>query len=151
LTDWFLAHSQSQPNLLVSSRLQVLLTRLHVTAHCHSMLAQLYHITSECHTLQDADNNWAFDIFGYSDATPGYSLSLLVWHFVTRAGLMKDLSIDEARFCAFARRIEAGYNPSNPYHNRSGSMLVIALPGNCMMVFHDTEWKKKRAAQARAG
>jgi len=98
--------------------------------------------------LQDADNNWAFDIFGYSDATPGYSLSLLVWHFVKGAGLIKEMSIDEGKFCAFARRIEAGYNPTNPYHNRSGS---IALPGDCMMLLHDMEWKKNRGAQARPG
>ena len=101
--------------------------------------------------MQDADNNWAFDIFGYSEATPGYSLSLLVWHFVKQAGLIKEMSIDEGKFCAFARRIEAGYNPSNPYHNRSGSVLAIAKPGKCMMQFHDTQWKKKRAAQARPG
>lgn len=101
--------------------------------------------------MQDASNNWAFDIFGYSDATPGYSLSLLVWHFVKRAGLIQEMSIDEGKFCAFARRIEAGYNPSNPYHNRSDFMLGIALPGNCMVLFHDTEWKKKRIVQARTG
>ncbi len=98
--------------------------------------------------MQDADNNWAFDIFGYSDATPGYSLSLLVWHFVKGAGLIKEMSIDEGKFCAFARRIEAGYNPTNPYHNRSGS---IARPGSCMMLFRDMEWKKKGAAQGRPG
>ena len=101
--------------------------------------------------MQDADNNWAFDIFGYSDATPGYSLSLLVWHFVKGAGLIKDMSIDEGKFCAFARRIEAGYNPSNPYHNRSDSMLGTTLPGNCMLLFGDVEYKQKRAAQARPG
>lgn len=101
--------------------------------------------------MQDADNNWAFDIFGYSDATPGYSLSLLVWHFVKQAGLIKEMSIDEGKFCAFARKIEAGYNPTNPYHNRSDSMHGIALPGNHKMLFHDTEWKKNRAAQARPG
>ncbi|KAL0017811.1 hypothetical protein WJX77_012263 [Trebouxia sp. C0004] len=77
--------------------------------------------------LQAAENNWAFDIFGYSDATPGYSLSLLVWHFVKRAGLIKELSIDEGKFCAFARRIEAGYNPSNPYHNSVHVASVVQM------------------------
>ncbi|KAL0019791.1 hypothetical protein WJX77_003107 [Trebouxia sp. C0004] len=77
--------------------------------------------------LQDADNNWAFDTFGYSDATPGYSLSLLVWHFVKQAGLIKEMSIDEGKFCAFARRIEAGYNPSNPYHNSVHVASVVQM------------------------
>ncbi|KAL0050499.1 hypothetical protein WJX82_000833 [Trebouxia sp. C0006] len=77
--------------------------------------------------LQDADNNWAFDIFGYSDATPGYSLSLLVWHFVKQAGLIKEMSIDEGKFCAFARKIEAGYNPTNPYHNSVHVASVVQM------------------------
>ncbi len=59
--------------------------------------------------------------------------------------------MDEGKFCAYARRIEAGYNSTNPYHNRSGSVLVVSLPRNCVMLFHDTKWKKKRAAQARPG
>ncbi|DBA72255.1 TPA: putative 3',5'-cyclic phosphodiesterase pde-3, variant 2 [Trebouxia sp. C0005] len=87
-----------------------------------------YSITPEVERwLQDASNNWAFDIFGYSDATPGYSLSLLVWHFVKRAGLIQEMSIDEGKFCAFARRIEAGYNPSNPYHNSVHVASVVQM------------------------
>ena len=69
--------------------------------------------------LQDAENNWAFDIFGFAAATPGYSLSLMCCHLVRRGGLITALALDEPKFCAYARRIEAGYDATNPYHNRS--------------------------------
>lgn len=66
---------------------------------------------------QDAENSWAFDIFGFADATPGYSLSLLFCHLVKRTGLSEKLFIDEIRLNKFARRIERGYDATNPYHN----------------------------------
>ena len=47
--------------------------------------------------MQDAENSWAFDIFGFADATPGYSLSLLFCHLVQRSGLCKELLVDEGR------------------------------------------------------
>ena len=68
--------------------------------------------------VQDAETNWAFDIFGFAAAAPGYSLSLLVCHFVKRAGLVGELHLDEASLAVFARKIEKGYNANNPYHNR---------------------------------
>lgn len=67
--------------------------------------------------LQDAENNWAFDIFGYADATPGYSLSLLFCHLVKSSGLQS--MVDEPKLANYARRIERGYDAANPYHNRS--------------------------------
>jgi len=76
--------------------------------------------------LQDAENNWGFDIFGFADATPGYSLSLLYCHFIKRAGLMQGL--EEVKFIKYARRIEKGYIAANPYHNRSAKALRHDLP-----------------------
>lgn len=74
--------------------------------------------------LQDAENNWAFDIFGFADATPGYSLSLLFCHLVRSSGLQS--MVDEPKLVHYARRIERGYDAANPYHNRS-SLLALVL------------------------
>ncbi|KAL0032220.1 hypothetical protein WJX77_011595 [Trebouxia sp. C0004] len=41
--------------------------------------------------------------------------------------IIMELSIDEGKFCAFARRIEAGYNPSNPYHNSVHVASVVQM------------------------
>ena len=77
--------------------------------------------------MQDAENNWAFDIFGFADATPGYSLSLLFCHLVQRSGLCKELLVDEGRLNKFARRIEKGYNAANPYHNSVHVASVVQM------------------------
>ena len=68
--------------------------------------------------MQEAESSWTFDIFGFADATTGYSLSLLFCHLVSRAGLVQELGIDEAKLIHYARRIEKGYVSTNPYHNR---------------------------------
>ena len=75
--------------------------------------------------MQDAESNWAFDIFGFADATPGCSLSLLFCHLVKQSGLVQELMIEEAKLVKFARRIEKGYDSANPYHNRSGFCVEI--------------------------
>ena len=77
--------------------------------------------------LQDAENSWAFDIFGFADATPGYSLSLLFCHLVKRTGLSEKLYIDEIRLNRFARQIEKGYDASNPYHNSVHVASVVQM------------------------
>ena len=76
---------------------------------------------------QDAENNWAFDIFGFADATPGYSLSLLFCHLVKRTGLCQELAVDEARLGKYARRIERGYEAANPYHNSVHVASVLQM------------------------
>lgn len=72
--------------------------------------------------LQDAENNWAFDIFGFADATPGYSLSLLFCHLIRSSGL--HTMVDEPKLGKYARRIERGYDAANPYHNRSSLLCM---------------------------
>lgn len=71
-----------------------------------------------CH-LQDADNNWQFDIFALADATPGHTLSILTLHVFKQSGLVKDFCLDESKLQTYLRRVEKGYNPDVPYHNRS--------------------------------
>ena len=78
--------------------------------------------------MQDAETNWAFDIFGFADATPGYSLSLLFCHLVKQSGLVQELMIEEAKLVKYARRIEKGYDSANPYHNRSGFWAELPVP-----------------------
>ena len=77
--------------------------------------------------MQDAENSWAFDIFGFADATPGYSLSLLFCHLVQRSGLCKELHVDEPKLSNFARRIEKGCNAANPYHNSVHVASVVQM------------------------
>lgn len=81
--------------------------------------------------MQDAETNWQFDIFSYADATPGISLSLLAFHLMNVTGLMKSFGIDAIRLTNFLQRIEAGYDPNNPYHNRQvmlSHMLTHSQP-----------------------
>ena len=67
---------------------------------------------------QDAENNWQFDIFELAEATQGYTLSLLAFHLYRQADFIKTFSFDEAKFVRCLRKVESGYNPNNPYHNR---------------------------------
>ncbi len=64
--------------------------------------------------MQDAGNNWQFDIFGFAAATPGNTLSLLTFHFLKQSGGVDAGRVDEAKCVRFLQRIEAGYNPANP-------------------------------------
>ena len=77
--------------------------------------------------MQDAENSWAFDIFGFADATPGYSLSLIFCHLVKRSGLCEELMVDGAKLGKYARRIERGYNAANPYHNSVHVASVVQM------------------------
>ena len=67
---------------------------------------------------QEAGSSWQFDIFEFAAATPGNTLSLLTFHLLKQSGAPDAGRIDMARFVRFLHRIEAGYNPANPYHNR---------------------------------
>lgn len=68
--------------------------------------------------VQDAESNWQFDIFGYADATPGTSLSMLTYHLIKQAGLISEQHLVEDKLCRYLQKIESGYDSKNPYHNR---------------------------------
>lgn len=68
--------------------------------------------------MQDASNQWQFDILGFAEATPGYTLSLLGYHMLKSQGFISEFNVDEDKLCMYLRRIEAGYDNSIPYHNR---------------------------------
>lgn len=46
---------------------------------------------------------------------------MLFYHLSKSVGLLKALALDELKLCNFLRRMEAGYDPTNPYHNRSAA------------------------------
>jgi len=71
--------------------------------------------------LQDADTNWQFDIFAFSEQAAGHALSLLSFYFFQRFGAAEKFGMDEMKLATFVRVIEKGYDPQNPYHNRYGS------------------------------
>ena len=68
--------------------------------------------------MQDAENNWHFDIFAFAEATPGTTLSMLTFHLYKRAGLIQHFKLNELKLCNFLQKIESGYKADNPYHNR---------------------------------
>ena len=71
-----------------------------------------------CCVLQSAENNWQFDIFALADATPGHTLSVLYYHLHKQSGLLQSFPLDEGRFCNYLRKMDNGYDPLVPYHNR---------------------------------
>jgi len=68
--------------------------------------------------LQDAENNWQFDIFAFAEATPGTTLSVLTFHLYKQASLISHFQMDERKLCKFLQKVESGYSAENPYHNR---------------------------------
>jgi hypothetical protein len=69
--------------------------------------------------LQEAELSWRFDIFGFTEATPGNTLAMLTFHLVKRAGFVQLYKLDEVKLCRILQALEAGYQSDNPYHNRS--------------------------------
>ena len=69
-------------------------------------------------TVQDAMNNWQFDIFEFADATPGRTMSMLAFHLYKQTGMVEEFNMDEQKLCNFLQKIESGYIADNPYHNR---------------------------------
>ena len=88
----------------------------HATAR--TMFVLFVDILTAASCVQDAENNWQFDIFGFADATPGNSLSMLGFHLIQTTGLLKEFGLNATKMAACFRKIESGYNPTNPYHNR---------------------------------
>ena len=77
--------------------------------------------------LQDAGTNWQFDIFALADATPGNTLSLLAFHLFVQAGHIEKFQLNEGKLCRYLRRIEQGYDASNPYHNSIHVASVLQM------------------------
>ena len=83
-----------------------------------------------CVPIQDAENNWQFDIFAFADATPGSTLSVLTFHLLKDTGLIDDFNMDQTKWWNFLQKVEGGYQAENPYHNRS-DFAVINVPSRC--------------------
>ncbi len=77
--------------------------------------------------MQAAEHSWQFDIFALADATPGHTLSLLYFHLVKQSGVLQACQMDEAKLCNFLQRMDNGYDPSVPYHNRCGTIIISLL------------------------
>ena len=60
--------------------------------------------------LQDAENNWQYDIFGFADATQ--TLSMLTFHLYKQAGLITDFNLNEQKLCNFLQK--SGHRAENP-------------------------------------
>ncbi|DBB11697.1 TPA: putative 3',5'-cyclic phosphodiesterase pde-3 [Trebouxia sp. C0006] len=77
--------------------------------------------------LQDAENNWQFDVFAFSEAAPRNTLCLLTCHFFKRSGLIDDFGLDPEKLCRYLQRIEAGYSAANSYHNCTHATAVVQM------------------------
>ena len=86
--------------------------------------------------MQDAENNWQFDIFGFAQATPGTTLSMLVFHLLKQCGMMQLLQMNEPKLIRFLQKVESGYDPANAYHNRYAALASVAL---LHLVLHPTD------------
>ena len=92
-------------------------------------------------STQDAETNWQFDIFGYADATPGNSLSMLGFHLLKTTGLVQEFQLNETKLAACLRKIESGYKPTNPYHNSIHVASVLQMTH--MLLVHGGVMKSK--------
>ncbi len=104
---------------------QVVLTQVTFMLNIHSQQRHLKTLLtpwSACLTLgvsvQDAESSWQFDIFGYADATPGTSLSMLTYHLMKQTGIIGEFHLDQNKLCRYLQKVESGYDAQNPYHNR---------------------------------
>jgi hypothetical protein len=68
--------------------------------------------------LQTADSSWQFDVFAFAEATPGHTLSVLFIYLVKQSGVLDGLHLDEGKLCNFLQKMDCGYDPLTPYHNR---------------------------------
>ncbi|DBA93554.1 TPA: putative 3',5'-cyclic phosphodiesterase pde-3 [Trebouxia sp. C0006] len=77
--------------------------------------------------LQDADTNWQFDIFAFSEQAEGHALSLLSFYFFQRFDVAEKFGMDPVKLATFVRVIEKGYDPQNPYHNSIHVASVVQM------------------------
>ncbi|KAL3135615.1 hypothetical protein ABBQ38_006096 [Trebouxia sp. C0009 RCD-2024] len=77
--------------------------------------------------LKTAEDSWQFDIFAFAEATQGHTLSLLFFHLVKQSGLLQVLGFDIPRLCCYLRKMDAGYDPTNPYHNSIHVASVVQM------------------------
>lgn len=68
--------------------------------------------------LQTADSSWQFDVFAFAEATPGHTLSVLFFYLVKQSGVLDGMYLDEGKLCNFLQKMDCGYDPLTPYHNR---------------------------------
>ena len=67
--------------------------------------------------LQDAEQQWQFDIFALVDQLPHTCLSLMAFYLLKRTGLIAEFRLNEQKLCRFLHRVENSYL-NCPYHNR---------------------------------
>ena len=68
--------------------------------------------------LQTADSSWQFDVFAFAEATRGHTLSVLFFYLVKLSGVLDSMYLDEGKLCIFLQKMDHGYDPLTPYHNR---------------------------------
>ncbi|KAK9863876.1 hypothetical protein WJX84_000320 [Apatococcus fuscideae] len=77
--------------------------------------------------MKEAETDFHFDIFAFSEATNGMPLSTLTFFLLKRCNLMASCSISERSMAAYLRRLELGYDSDNPFHNRQHAAAVVQI------------------------
>ncbi len=75
--------------------------------------------------LAQAADSWSFDTYALEEATDGHPLSVLAFWLLSTSGCTKDCNVSPTTLARFLRRAEAGYSPSNPYHNARHAADVL--------------------------
>jgi len=123
-------HSQAASSVYVQTQTKIELCMVIPTAALACLLSNMTQMLS----LQDAESNWQFDIFGFAEACSGASLSMLGFHLYKQAGMIRDFKLDEQKLCNWLQRIESGYDANNPYHNRCAfSAPIPPNPHPCFL------------------
>ncbi|KAK9806640.1 hypothetical protein WJX73_003268 [Symbiochloris irregularis] len=93
-------------------------------AECHEHMS-IPSVPEADRLLQDIANNWDFDVFQLDRATNGHALSYLAFFLFKQRNLFERVKLDEVVFMDFLRKVELGYQQSNPYHNALHAACVL--------------------------
>ncbi|KAK9812325.1 hypothetical protein WJX73_002529 [Symbiochloris irregularis] len=87
-----------------------------------------YSITPEVERLlMGATTSWSFDMVELDRATNGHCLSCYAFFLFQQSLKVAPLSYDLEQLASFLQAIEAGYQESNPYHNRMHAASVLHM------------------------
>ncbi|KAL3145886.1 putative 3',5'-cyclic phosphodiesterase pde-3 [Trebouxia sp. C0009 RCD-2024] len=97
--------------------------------------------------LQDAENNWHFDVFGFDEECKGKGLSVLAFHLYKQAGFIRDFKLYDVKLINFLQKAESGYSSANPYHNSIHATSVLQMTH--MLLHHGGVLKSRAVSKAQ--
>ena len=74
--------------------------------------------------MQDAEENWQFDVYAFAEAAPGKTLSLLAWHYHKQGGSLMLLAWTLTSCTSFCPRLRLATVQQT--HIITGQTLIVA-------------------------